>query len=529
MSSSVIDATPTIEHPIARVVEGDWSGTYARGSGGRFPSPDSDSDQRESDQRESGQNAVDVPQKGPSGPRSGGASFVDDPIHIYLKQLGKIPLLSRAEEIHLARAVETSRRTFRRTILQFDPVLRKAVELLRRVEQGQLPFDRAIQTVASDALEKDQILARLPLNLKTIDAILESNRSDYDLVMNRKRARSTRHAAWRRVVRRRRRAVRLVEELGVRTDRLEPHYGPLIRQARDAKRLRQEVVKRRKRNGAQGWQSQLSSCREILLENQHASVAGFRKHVNTMAGAYRRYLRAKQGLSEGNLRLVISIAKRYRNRGLSFLDLIQEGNAGLMRAVEKFEYRRGFKFCTYATWWIRQAITRAVADQGRTIRVPGHMMTVMSQVRRVYSRLLHELGRPPSVEETATAADLAVEDVRRILDMNRRMISIDSPLDGDEESTFAEFLSQDEEQGLDTHMDRQMVRRRIDRVLETLSYREREIIKLRYGLGDGYNYTLSEVADIFQVTRERIRQIEARAFQRLQDSDQLAKLARMLD
>ena len=228
------------------------------------------------------------------------------------------------------------------------------------------------------------------------------------------------------------------------------------------------------------------------------------------------YEQVKRQLSAGNLRLVVSIAKKYRNRGLSFLDLIQEGNTGLMRAVDKYEYRRGYKFSTYATWWIRQAITRAIADQARTIRIPVHMIDVLSKLRNVSKRLLQELGREPTSEEMAVAANLNLDETRRVLSMGRHPVSLDRPVGESEDSCFGEFI---EDGGLprpDRAAGNELLREKIDALLKTLTYREREIIRLRYGLGDGYTYTLEEVGRIFKVTRERVRQIEAKAVKKLQ-------------
>ena len=225
----------------------------------------------------------------------------------------------------------------------------------------------------------------------------------------------------------------------------------------------------------------------------------------------------------------MSIAKKYRNRGLSFLDLIQEGNAGLMRAVDKFEYRRGFKFCTYATWWIRQAITRAVADQSRTIRIPVHMVETMSKVRNVSRQLLQELGREPTIEETAKAAGTAVDEARRVMAMSRYPISLDRPVGNSEDSHFGDLLPDAGVESPAIGAAQEMLRGRINKVLKTLSYREREIIKLRYGLGDGYSYTLEEVGHIFKVTRERIRQIEAKAVRKLQQPSRSQELSGFLD
>jgi len=275
----------------------------------------------------------------------------------------------------------------------------------------------------------------------------------------------------------------------------------------------------------QPWVREL---RTILCSVQETPKS-LRNRVTYLKVVYSQYQRAKRGLSEGNLRLVVSIAKKYRNRGLSFLDLIQEGNAGLMRAVDKFEYRRGFKFCTYATWWIRQAITRAVADQSRTIRIPVHMVETMSRVRNVSRQLLQELGREPSIEEVARRAKTTVDEARRVLAMSRYPISLDRPVGNSEDSHFGDLLPDGTAESPATGASQEMLRSRINKVLKTLSYREREIIKLRYGLGDGYSYTLEEVGHIFKVTRERIRQIESKALKKLQHATRAVHLKGFVD
>jgi RNA polymerase primary sigma factor len=237
----------------------------------------------------------------------------------------------------------------------------------------------------------------------------------------------------------------------------------------------------------------------------------------------------KRELSSGYLRLVVSIAKKYRNRGMSFLDLIQEGNTGLMRAVDKYEYRRGFKFSTYATWWIRQAITRAIADQARTIRIPVHMIDVLSKLRNIQKRLNQTLERDPSIEEIAAEANLPVEEVQRVMDIGRHPTSLDRPVGDGEDNAFGEFIEGPESENPTRNAANSLLRDRIESLLKSLTFREREIIRLRYGLTDGYSYTLEEVGRIFKVTRERVRQIEAKAVAKLQSPTRSSRLEPFLN
>jgi RNA polymerase primary sigma factor len=414
-------------------------------------------------------------------------------------------------------------------LLECDYVAQACVKVLNRVHSGELPFDRTVQVSVTDHLEKDQILGRMPHNLRTLDILLDKNAEDYRVATSTAYKMGQRRAAWQRLGRRRCRAVMLVEELGLRTQRIEPMIGQLEQFSRRVDELQRQLQQMRKdRRPLSERKPLLIEYRNILRALQETPNS-LRNRVQMLKKVYSEYQHAKRGLSEGNLRLVVSIAKKYRNRGLSFLDLIQEGNAGLMRAVDKFEYRRGFKFCTYATWWIRQAITRAVADQSRTIRIPVHMVETMSRVRNVSRALLQRLGREPTIEETARAADCTIEEARRVLAMSRYPISLDRPVGNSEDSHFGDLLPDTGAESPAIGAAQEMLRTRITRVLKTLSYREREIIKLRYGLGDGYSYTLEEVGHIFKVTRERIRQIEAKAVRKLQQPSRSAELIGFLD
>ena len=458
-------------------------------------------------------------------------SWSDDPVRMYLTQMGEIPLLTRQQEIYLAKKIEVTRRRFRTKLLECDYVIQQAYKVLKRVHDGELPFDRTVQVSVTDRLEKDQILGRLPHNLRTLEVLLKRNRRDY---LHRARAsrspRPSAKQAWMRLspppspggaAGRRTRSADAAD----RAD--DPHarrFQPPGRRAAGQDRRAQARQGRRCR--AQALDQRVPQHPASPRRKRRRSL---RNRVMLLKEVYTEYQQAKRELSEGNLRLVVSIAKKYRNRGLSFLDLIQEGNAGLMRAVDKFEYRRGFKFCTYATWWIRQAITRAVADQSRTIRIPVHMVETMCRVRNVSRQLLQELGREPTLEETARKAKTTVDEARRVLAMSRYPISLDRPVGNSEDSHFGDLLPDGTAESPATGASQEMLRTRINKVLKTLSYREREIIKLRYGLGDGYSYTLEEVGHIFKVTRERIRQIEAKAVRKLQQPSRSQELVGFLD
>lgn len=438
-----------------------------------------------------------------------------DPIRMYLAQMAEIPLLSRDEEIGLAKRIEITRKQFRRQVLSCDYAMRAVVETLKKVYHGELPFDRTVKVSLTEQLTKEQISARMPHNLKTIDRLLEANRQDFQLLIRKSVSEEDKRAAKSRYMRRKQKLLVLVEELSLRTRRVEP----LVQQLRDFSNriteIRGELAQLMPRE-TNRRKELLRELRDLVVITQE-SPRSLAQRVDNCEAYHESFEDAKRNLSSGNLRLVVSIAKKYRNRGMSFLDLIQEGNTGLMRAVEKYEYRRGFKFSTYATWWIRQAITRAIADQARTIRIPVHMIDVLTKLRNIQKQLLQENRRFPTMDEIARVADMHVDEVTRVLDIGRHPISLDRPVGEGDDCNFGEFLEDSSSDNPMRSANNGILRQKIDVLLKTLTFREREIIRLRYGLGDGYTYTLEEVGRIFKVTRERVRQIEAKAVKKLQN------------
>jgi RNA polymerase primary sigma factor len=454
---------------------------------------------------------------------------IDDPVRMYLTQMGTIPLLTRDQEIRLAKKIETTRMIFRRRVLEHEYACELAVEILEQVQTGALPFDRTMRVSTAETNAKDKIAKRIPANVPTIKKLVEANRLDWSAMQDAIAEGDTEGAAVRRarIDERRRRLATLVEECSLRTSRISPFHKKLQAMSRKMQSLQNELKRAEKSpdrfdpEDVIVMREELDGLRRIVLADPDELAV----RVKRLDTVFWEYEQGKRDLSAGNLRLVVSIAKKYRNRGLSFLDIIQEGNTGLMRAVDKYEYKRGYKFSTYATWWIRQAITRAIADHARTIRIPVHMIETMSKLRNIQKNLLQKLGHEPTIEELAEAASMSVDETRRVMKISRHPISLDRPVGESEDSYFGDFIEDERQDSPSNVAANEMLKRRIEDVLKTLTYREREIVKLRYGIGDGYTYTLEEVGRIFKVTRERVRQVEAKAIRKLQHPVRARKLS----
>jgi len=473
-------------------------------------------------------------------PRLGLPEKIDDPVRMYLTQMGEIPLLTRDQEIFLAKTIEITRKRFRKKAMGSGLALRAALKTLEEVERGELAFDRTLKVNPNpkpdddpkivETLGKNFLAKRLPFNLVTIRRLLGQIREEYQPLVEDRLTRAELSERLEIVQSLRRKLVILVEECHLQVKKVRPYMDLMEEHYREMRAIERKLstFKGNKKAAPQPVREMFERLKELEFEALEPAPR-LKRRIDQVRLHFAEYEEAKRQLSSGNLRLVVSIAKKYRNRGLSFLDLIQEGNTGLMKAVEKYEYRRGYKFSTYATWWIRQAITRSIADQARTIRIPVHMIETMSKLRNVTKKLVQQKGREPSVEEVAEATGITVDEAKRVMKISKHPISLDRPIGDSDDSYFGDFIEDESAESPLQAAGHEMLKERIDDVLSTLTFREREIVKLRYGIGDGYTYTLEEVGRIFRVTRERVRQIEAKAVRKLRHPVRARQLASFLD
>jgi RNA polymerase primary sigma factor len=450
-----------------------------------------------------------------------------DAVQLYLTQMSHSPLLSRQEELDAARRIERTRKMLRRELLTSAYVLQAAVGMLEKVAEGRMRLETTCEGPFSDEQRKHRLMALIGANLPTLRFLLKQNRADFSAAVSTRHSHELRRRIRHRLLLRRVKAIRLVEETPIRRQHLQLVFQRLREIARQMDAAAGELSPRAQADRAR--RLEVRKGLRHMMRITHETPATLRRRLERIRTLQETHDVARQKLSAANLRLVVSIAKRYRNRGISFLDLIQEGNTGLLRAVDKFESMRGFKFSTYATWWIRQAISRSIADHSRTIRIPVHMLVTVNKVRDAGSRATQSRRGHPTIEETANAAGMSVAAAGRAMKANRRMLSLDEPLGDGGENYLGELLpdrsSHDPLQGMNSDA----LKTEIDRLLQSLNYREREILRLRYGLSDGCAYTLSEVGKIFSVTRERIRQIESEAIRKLQHPCHSGKLANFVD
>jgi RNA polymerase primary sigma factor len=451
----------------------------------------------------------------------------DDALGLYLRQMGAIPLLNREKELALARRLEDARRRFRHAALASGRILGRVLQTFEAVLEGRLAIDPVIDVITSLGLSRDRILSRMPHNVRTLRRVLAGFVGEFPEAL---RAESTvaKHRWRRKLWRTLRKASKLADELSPRTELLERWAEEFIGQAAELREQTEALHTGRRRVPSHERAKRNRTVRDLYAGIQ-TGPEDLDRLVRVLQTRQVIYQKVRRELAEANLRLVVSIAKRYRSRGLPFADLIQEGNRGLMRAVDKYEHRLGFKFGTYATWWIRQGITRALADHARTVRVPCHQVGMLAAIERVRGELCVATGREPSVEEIAAVLGVKAEETRSLRVVGRHPVSLHEPVGGEGERALEDFLSDHGAVNPGQTVDQRLLRERVGEVLRSLAPREREVIELRFGLRDGHPRTLDEVAKVYGITRERIRQIEARGLLKLRQPLRSQRLAEFAD
>ncbi len=455
---------------------------------------------------------------------------LDDPVRMYLKQMGQVPLLTREQEVEISKRIEEAETTSRLLFARFGFATRAHLSIAERLETGKERFDRVIND--KHVSNREKYLKALPKLRVEIQRAFKAAAAQFAECSKARLPAQDRAARMKSFEKLRDKLAALLEKMYFKQKAIEDSMivaDEVYSQFRSARRTIERADASRKSKATQSAVTAAADQAAEIARDALVPEEEFDARYQELKIWLRKGLRAKSEMVEANLRLVISIAKKYTNRGLSFLDLIQEGNMGLMKAVEKFEYRRGYKFSTYATWWIRQAITRSIADQARTIRIPVHMIETINKLMRIQKQLIQEFGREPTPEELSEEMNLPVERVRGILKIAQQPISLHSPVGDSDDTSFGDFIPDMSAENPSEVTAYSLLKERLREVLQTLTEREQEVLKLRFGLIDGYSRTLEEVGRKFHVTRERIRQIEAKALRKMRHPTRLRKLEGFLE